>query len=228
MLLIVKLSRLQLESGKQRRHRSLDQLLLFLPAAVLVAASPGANNLLAFANGARSGFGPAVVALVGRFSAFALMIAAVAVGLGAILAASETAFHLIKWIGVAYLLWLGVRMWRARSLDLELGSQEQALATGMHLAGREFWVALTNPKAVLLFTAFLPQFVLRSHDLAPQLIALGALYILVEFCAAAGYAFAGSRVRSLELGERGSRNVNRITGGMMLAAAGLLAASRRG
>jgi threonine/homoserine/homoserine lactone efflux protein len=74
----------------------LDAWLVFLPAAVLVAASPGANNFLALANGMRSGLVPAVVALAGRFNAFALLILLVVVGLGAVLAASETAFTAIK------------------------------------------------------------------------------------------------------------------------------------
>src|SRR5690242_11146040 len=89
------------------------QWVVFLPAAVLVAASPGANNLLALTNGMRGGLAPAVAALAGRLAAFVIMILLVAAGLGALLAASEVAFTAIKWAGVAYLLWLGVRLWRS-------------------------------------------------------------------------------------------------------------------
>lgn len=89
---------------------TLAQLLLFLPAAAIVAVSPGANNLLAFANGSRQGLLPTVVGLSGRCTAFALMIAMVIVGLGALLEASEPAFQIIKWVGVLYLAYLGVRM----------------------------------------------------------------------------------------------------------------------
>ncbi len=84
-----------------------EQVLLFLPAAAIVAASPNANNLLAFANGSRHGFLP-VIAQFGRCLAFAFMIATVIAGLGARLDASETAFHVIKWAGVVYLVYLGV------------------------------------------------------------------------------------------------------------------------
>jgi threonine/homoserine/homoserine lactone efflux protein len=87
-----------------------EQILLFLPAAAVVAASPGANNLLAFANGSRHGLLPSVIALFERCLAFAFMIAIVIAGLGALLEASETAFYVIKWAGVVYLVYLGLTM----------------------------------------------------------------------------------------------------------------------
>jgi threonine/homoserine/homoserine lactone efflux protein len=202
----------------------LDTWLVFLPAAVLVAASPGANNFLALANGMRSGLLPAVAALAGRLAAFGLMILLVVVGLGAVLAASETAFAVIKWAGVAYLAWLGLRLWRSDDLPDEASAGATPSA---ELAAREFWVALANPKAVLLFTAFVPQFVDPARPLAAQFVPLSAAYIAVEFVAATGYAFAGSRIKALRLGRRGKRRVNRVTGGMMLAAAAWLATARQ-
>lgn len=93
---------------------TLAQILIFLPAAAFVAASPGANNLLAFANGSRQGFLPSVLALFGRCIAFAVMIGMVIVGLGALLEASEFAFQLVKWAGVVYLFYLAVTMIVAR------------------------------------------------------------------------------------------------------------------
>ena len=201
-----------------------DTWLVFLPAAVLVAASPGANNFLALANGMRSGLLPAVAALSGRLAAFGLMILLVVVGLGAVLAASETAFAVIKWAGVAYLAWLGLRLWRSDDLPDEASAGATPSAK---LAAREFWVALTNPKAVLLFTAFVPQFVDPARPLAAQFVPLSATYIAVELVAATGYAFAGSRIKALRLGRSGRRRVNRVTGGMMIGAAAWLATARR-
>jgi threonine/homoserine/homoserine lactone efflux protein len=195
----------------------LDTWLVFLPAAVLVAASPGANNFLALANGMRSGLVPAV-------AAFGLMTLLVVLGLGAVLAASETAFTVIKWAGVAYLAWLGVRLWRSDDLPDEASAGSTPSA---RLAAREFWVALTNPKAVLLFTAFVPQFVDPARPLAAQFVPLSATCIAVELVAATGYAFAGSRIKALRLGRSGRRRVNRVTGGMMIGAAAWLATARR-
>jgi threonine/homoserine/homoserine lactone efflux protein len=78
-----------------------------------------------------------------------------------------------------------------------------------------------------LFTAFLPQFIDPARAMAAQLVPLGASYMVIEFVAASGYALAGSRIRALHLGRRGARRVNRITGAMMLAAAGWLATTKR-
>ena len=202
------------------------QVALFLPAAVLVAASPGANNLLSLTHGIRVGMLPTVISLAGRFSAAASMIVAVALGLGAILETSEALFTIIKWIGVAYLAWLGVRMILSEASPTG-GESETESVSLTDLVRREFTVALTNPKAPLLFTAFLPQFVRTDAPFAAQMMALGAVYIGVEFCAACGYAYAGTLVRKLEMTPRRSRIINRTTGGMMLGAAALLATTKR-
>jgi threonine/homoserine/homoserine lactone efflux protein len=203
-----------------------DQIALFLPAAALVAASPGANNLLSLTHGIRAGFGRTVASLGGRFAAFTLLIMAVAVGLGALLETSALAFAIVKWAGVAYLAWLGIRMWRSRELDLGSGGDQEE-ADVLALARREFVVALTNPKAALLFTAFLPQFVTPGTPFAPQLALLGALYVATEFVAACGYALAGASIRRVEITPARAVAINRTTGGMMLGAAAFLATTRR-
>lgn len=205
---------------------TLDQLLLFVPAAILVAASPGANNLLALANAARNGFRPAFLALTGRFAAFSIMIALVVVGLGAVLERSETVFQIVKWIGVVYLAWLGLRLWLG---DAPEHGPASVVARGdaHRLARREFVVAMTNPKAMLLFTAFLPPFVDATAPAWPQLTTLGAAYMAIELGTAAGYALAGSLLGAAKLDRRRARLVDRISGGMMLGAAGMMATLRR-
>ena len=100
------------------------------------------------------------------------MIALVMVGLGAVLAASEVAFTVIEWVGVAYLAWLGIRFWRSDELPLAAGG-DTSPASWVRLALQEFWVCMTNPKAVLLFTAFLPPFVDPSGPWASQFLTLG-------------------------------------------------------
>ena len=206
---------------------TLPQLATFLPAALLVALSPGANNLLALTHGIRAGFVATVLSLGGRFAAFALMIVAVAFGLGAVLEASELAFGVVKWVGVAYLAGLGLRLLRSREPPLGDGAASSEPIDAPALARREFAVAVTNPKATLLFTAFLPQFVRVEQPFVPQLLALGALYVAIEFGAACAYAFGGTLVRRTEMTQRRAVAVNRTTGGMMLGAAALLAGTRR-
>ncbi|WP_030659995.1 LysE family translocator [Streptomyces rimosus] len=208
----------------------------FFPAAVLLAATPGANQLLALRNGLRHGPRAAVGASLGRFGAFALMVAAVAAGLGALLTASEAAFTVVKWGGVAYLSWLGVRTvaTAGRPADDE-GRADSAAPQGgqpsvpaRRLARQEFVVAAANPKALILFTVFLPQFLPcgAAHVVLP-LCALGAAYIAVEFCCACGYAALGGRLKALGITRRVRRWLDAATGVAMLGLAGWLATEER-
>lgn len=196
------------------------QLLVFLPAAVLVALSPGANNLLAFANGARAGFGPAVRALGGRMAAFVLLAVLVSLGLGALMERSAVAFAILKWLGVGYLVWLGIAYWRAPVA-------EGAPPPAGRLARREFLTALANPKAYLLFAVFLPQFVVPGGGFAAQLMTLGALYIAIEASAAALWAACGTWMAGGLASAARRRTANRVSGALMLLAAALLARTAR-
>ncbi|MCI3935465.1 LysE family translocator [Streptomyces sp. AN091965] len=211
----------------------------FFPAALLLAATPGANQLLALRNGLRHGPRPAVGALAGRFGAFALMVVAVATGLGAVLTGSAVAFNVIKWCGVVCLVWLGgrtlhtaVRRQRGASptpyTEREAAPAEDGGGrTGRRLARQEFAVAASNPKALLLFAVFLPQFLGDGvEEAAVPLLLLGAAYIAVEFLCACGYAALGGRLKSLGITQRTRRALDACTGAAMLGLAGWLAAER--
>ncbi len=198
---------------------TLTQLALFLPAAFLVAMTPGANNLLAFTNGSRAGLVPAAKALTGRMAAFAVMIVLVALGLDVLLRTSELAFQILKWIGVAYLIYLGIRMWRA--------DPEEAIPEARALARREFLTAMGNPKAYLLFTAFLPQFTQGTEAIAVQLLSLGAIYLGVEALAAIIWASGGALLGARALTAARRRWLNRGAGGLLIVAAGGLATAER-
>ena len=147
------------------------------------------------------------------------MIAAVAFGLDALLRTSETAFLALKWAGVAYLAWLGWRTWGA-AVDTP------APPVGA-LAKREMLTALANPKAYLLFTAFLPQFADPAQPLAPQMAVLGALYIATEAVAASLWAGAGAALGARALTDARRRLMNRVSGGAMMAGAAALSQLRR-
>ena len=202
-----------------------EQLAFFVPAALLVAASPGANNLLSLTHGIRAGFAVTAISIAGRLAAFLLMILAVAIGLGAVLAASETAFTVIKWAGVAYLAYLGVKVFRSRQLHIEA---DDGPATASGLAKREFLVAIMNPKAALLFTAFIPQFVDPGNGtFSAQFLVLGLVYLATEFTAACGYAAVGSTLRRFDITPKRAVAINRTTGSMLLGAATALAFARR-
>jgi threonine/homoserine/homoserine lactone efflux protein len=204
---------------------------VFFGAAVAVALTPGANNLLGMHHGVHHGAGRAVLALSGRLLAFAIMIAAVVAGLGPLLAASGVALTVIKWAGVAYLLWIGVRILlstfrRPAADDPPTGADDQPAAGGL-LVRKEFLVAITNPKAMLVFTAFVPQFVDPARGpVELQLALLGALYLVAEAIAGTGYVVVGAVVRAARIGARARRRIDRGTGVVLLGMAGVLAASR--
>ncbi|SER77750.1 LysE family translocator [Actinokineospora terrae] len=202
-------------------------VLVFLGAAFLVAMTPGANNLLGMHHGMRYGPARGVTALVGRLTGFALLITAVAAGLGSLLAASEIALTVVKWAGVGYLVYLGARILLTRQVPEEV-PEEQVAPNLISLARKEFLVAVTNPKAVLIFTAFVPQFV--EPDRGPvtvQVLLLGALYLLAELVAGSIYVGVGAVVRAVRMSRRAHRRLDQGTGVILLGMAALLATSPR-
>ncbi|WP_422364719.1 LysE family translocator [Pelagibius sp.] len=203
-----------------------DTWFVFLAAAVLICLSPGANNLLALTNGLRFGAAPSLAAVGGRLAAFLVMIVIAAAGLGAVLAASELAFQIIKWAGVAYLVYLGLRalMAPAAASAVPAAGAGRGLSVAA-LARREFLVAVGNPKAILVFTAVFPQFLVPGEAALPQFAVMGATFLATECLAAFAYVLSGKIFAPL-LRDRAAL-VNRITGGLLLAAAGLLASASR-
>ena len=164
-------------------------LLLFIPACFALNMAPGPNNLLSVSNATRYGFRAACAGGLGRLLAFAGMIALASVGLAVVLHTSEWLFGLIKLAGAAYLLYLAVQLWRAPVADGTAGDVAAAApaVSVWALARQEFWVAAGNPKAILIFTAFLPQFVNPAQPAAPQFVVLGTLFLLLEADFRIGY-----------------------------------------
>ncbi len=205
----------------------LETLLIFIPAVFAINVYPGPNNLMALSNGARFGFWTSLTAATGRLPAFAMMIALVAVGLGVVLAASEAFFTVLKWVGAAYLIWLGVKMFRSPVDDAAV-AQWAARTDSMHrLAGREFLVAATNPKAIVTFTAFFPQFLTPGGDYVTQIAMMGAAFIVFEGVAMGVYAYAGARVGAFAGTASRMRLVNRMSGLALISAGVLLAFARK-
>ena len=180
---------------------SMHQLLVFLPAAALVASAPGANNILSLSHGALEGFIPTAASLCGRFFAFSLMLTAAAGGLNAAITGVPFILTVVRWIGLIYLAYIGISMWNG-AVHYQ-GTETAGSATKAMLARREFTVAVTNPKASLLFTVFLPQFVVDGSSYFQQLMALGGIYIFIEFCAACPYAGTGALFRFSGSSSRG-------------------------
>ncbi|PSL54781.1 threonine/homoserine/homoserine lactone efflux protein [Saccharothrix carnea] len=195
-------------------------LAVFFGASVLVALTPGANNLVGMHHGVHHGPLRAVVALLGRLAAFSLMVGAVVAGLGPVLAASTTALTVIKWAGVAYLVYLAARILMTKE------SGETPASRGTPLR-KEFVVAITNPKALLIFTAFVPQFVDPARGPIPvQLATLGAVYLAAEALAGTAYVALGAGIRKAGLTRRARARLDKGTAAVLLGMAGLLATNR--
>ncbi len=163
--------------------------LIFIPACFALNLAFGPNNLLAMTHGARRGVLFAQRAAIGRLLVFIPMIAASALGLGLLLTASATLFNIVKIIGALYLIWLGVKLWRSAD---RLEARVQA---GDGLSHRtafrsEALVAVSNPKAILMFAAFFPQFVSTKAYVQSYLL-LGASFLVLEALAILAYATVG-------------------------------------
>lgn len=210
--------------------------LLFVPVAIAISLTPGPNNFCGLSNGLRAGVGVAMVATVGRAAAFAIFLTVSAVGLGAMLLASEAAFTAVKWVGAAYLFWLGWRAWRSRefsglAVDDTLaggpGSGQPAPVRLGSLIAQEFLLGITNPKAIILFAAIFPQFIDPTQPAARQFLVLGSIYLGSEFVSTAVYASFGRQIRRFIRTSRGVARLNKATGGFFMGAGGLLLATNR-
>jgi threonine/homoserine/homoserine lactone efflux protein len=203
---------------------------LFLPACFAINMALGPNNVLSISNGARNGARCAIFVALGRLLAFSAMIAIAGLGLGALLLASGTLFTLLKFGGAAYLVWIGIKLFRSGPVPLSHTPQDagsdRASNKLRRLAKQEFLVAAGNPKAILVFTAFFPQFVDRSAY-ATSFVVLGATFLMLELVAIAIYAVIGARLGALANGAGGFRWFNRVSGSIMIVFGLLLAFLRR-
>ena len=198
---------------------TLEQILIFLPAAFLLGASPGANNLLAFTSATKAGWRRAAEGVIGRLAAWAVLLVLVSLGLDALLRASEVAFIALKWLGVVYLTYLAWQFWTADT------SQEVEAPNVSTLMRRVFLTLMGNPKAYLLLTMFLPQFLNDAAPVTLQLFVLGGLYLGAEGLAATLWIGAGALIGAHALTPMKRRILNRSSAGLMGCAALLLARS---
>lgn len=203
-------------------------LLAFALVAFIGIATPGPTVLLALSNGSRFGVGRALFGMAGAVASDFVLIGAVSAGLGALLAASEFWFAVVKWIGVAYLAFLGIMLLRSKgTFDEALRAAGEGRARSARaIFLKSFLVAVTNPKGYLFFSAFLPQFVAPAAPQAPQFLALAIVFATIDFAVMFTYAALGSQaMRALK--KSGALWLDRLCGGALLALAGSLALYKR-
>ncbi|TNB47454.1 LysE family translocator [Martelella lutilitoris] len=196
---------------------------LFIPACFALNCAPGPNNMLAFSNGARLGAYRALAGGMGRMPAFAFLIAITVAGLGAILAASATAFLVIKIVGAIYLVYVGIQiLMKARALA-EMQALDASIAALMR---RDFSIAITNPKAIAIFTAFFPQFIVEGAPIWPQLAVMGLAFLVMEVVAVCLYVAGGALLGRFIASNRVFVQLNRLVGAALVFAGGSMALSR--
>lgn len=199
---------------------------LFVMMSFVVSGTPGPNMLLVMSSSARHGVGQALAVMAGCMTALMLMMGLSAAGLGALLQASPAVFDVLRWVGAAYLVYLGVKSWRAptatRADDAPAMPSERSAA----LFRRGFLVAASNPKAILFAAAFLPQFITLSAPRLPQFMILLLTFALIEGAWYMAYAAGGQRIAVYLRRARVLRLFNRVTGGVFVGFGALMAALR--
>ncbi|MDD2059481.1 LysE family transporter [Pseudomonas sp. GD03860] len=206
---------------------SLETWLAFFAACWVISLSPGAGAIASMSCGLRYGFWRGYWNALGLQLGLVLQIAIIAAGVGAILAASATAFQLIKWFGVGYLVYLAVKQWRALPADLSDESAIRPIGNPLALVFRGFLVNVSNPKALVFMLAVLPQFINPHAPLLPQYLIITATMISVDLLVMAGYTGLAARVLRLLRTPKQQRRMNRTFAGLFLGAASLLATIRR-
>ncbi len=203
---------------------SLETWLAFFVAAWLISLSPGPGAVSTMASAARHGLRGSYFNLIGLELGLLFVLAVVASGLGALIVASAAAFTAVKWLGVAYLLYLGIQQLRARHASGEIDAPEPAPRRTRHgLVLQGFLVNASNPKGIVFMLAVLPQFVDPDRPQLLQYAVCGATLLFTDIVVMSGYALFASRVLRLLRAPRTARWLTRLFGGMYAGAAGLLA-----
>lgn len=194
---------------------------IYVAAVLVMMSTPGPSQLLMLSNSAAHGFKRSTATAIGDLTANALQMIAAGFGLAALLAASTNALFVIKWLGVAYLIWLGFRMiLRASSKGNQL-SIEGSKTTLKTLWFQGFITSASNPKAVVFFAALFPQFISPEAAFTSQFLILSVTYIVIDGLFLSTYGIGASWVGARFKGRTKSW-IERIGGGFMIGAAILL------
>jgi len=197
--------------------------LLYLAAVTLLIVTPGPTMLMTVANAVNFGAARAMASAAGALVASLGIMALSALGLGAVLAASEAAFTVLKVLGAAYLVWLGIRTFRAGG-STALGAPAPA---GRSLFVQGLMVGASNPKALLFFSAFFPQFIDPAAPALPQFALLAGTFLAGDSLMLLACAFGVGRITGWLRRAEVVRWINRACGGLFALMGGLLLFSRR-
>jgi homoserine/homoserine lactone efflux protein len=194
----------------------------FIAAVTVLMLIPGPNVALIVANSVAYGPRFGLITVAGTSASMVPQLALTALGMTEFLALLGAWFEWLRWVGVAYLVYIGVQQWRAPVVDLTKTRPEPKSPRAIFMRG--FLVSLTNPKTLLFYGAFFPQFVSLERDLGPQIAILSATLLAIAMLVDGAWAIVAGRARSL-LASRGKLR-NRLSGGLLIGAGAALALAR--
>jgi len=199
----------------------------FFAASWAISISPGAGAVAAMSSGLNHGFARGYFMTLGLVLGIWTQILVVGLGLGALIATSSLGFAIVKWLGVAYLVWLGIKQWRAPAVPMVAETGEALLAPRRSLVLRGWMVNAVNPKGTVFLLAVVPQFLDLSHSLTTQYAVIAATLGFTDLVVMAGYTALASKVLRLLKSPRQIKALNRTFGSLFVAAGGLLALCKR-
>lgn len=200
-----------------------DLYLAFVAATTVLMLIPGPNVALIVANSVAYGTRFGLLTVAGTSAAMVVQLGVAALGMAAVLGVLGTLFDWLRWVGVAYLLYLGLRQWRAVPVDLTRTRPQARSARQIFTRG--VLVSLTNPKTLFFYGAFFPQFLDPARDLLPQVVVLSLTFLALAVLLDGGWAVLAGRARGFLAGR--GRLRNRISGGLLMGAGLGLALARR-
>lgn len=205
----------------------LSTWLTFFAASWAISLSPGAGAVAAMSAGLNHGFRRGYFTTFGLVLGIWTQVIVVGVGLGALVAASSAAFLVVKWAGVAYLVWLGISQWRAPATPMVAQSDEGPTVTRRSMILRAWMINSVNPKGTVFLLAVVPQFMVLSQPLLPQYLIIAATLGFTDLVVMAGYTVLAARVLGALKSPYHIRAMNRVFGSLFVVAGSLLALFKR-
>jgi homoserine/homoserine lactone efflux protein len=200
---------------------------LFVTTETVLCLTPGPAVLFVLSSALRAGARKGVASIVGILSANSVYYVLSATGIGALMIASHDLFFTVKWLGAAYLIYLGLRALLGSESMLAKVENSPTQFSGWRLLGDGFVLQMSNPNSIVFFTALLPQFIDPRRGIAPQMAILGVTSVAIEFSVLLGYALAAERASILARRPRYAAWTNRIAGMLLIGAGAGLATLRR-
>ncbi len=206
---------------------ALSTWLAFFAASWAISISPGPGAVASMSAGLNHGFRYGYVTIFGLVLGIWSQLLIVGVGLGALIAASNTAFMVVKWLGVAYLIWLGIAQWRAPARPLVTLSDAGKQVSQRSLILKAWMINVVNPKGTVFLLAVVPQFMNLAQPLWPQYLIIGATLAFTDMVVMAGYTALAGRVQGALRQPSHMRAMNRTLGSLFVVAGSLLAFFKR-